>query len=93
MMTKKMFVPMLLLLGALFVWGIAEGHEIHLSDIGEQTNVTIEPCPVLSGYICTSDQRECYLVYKQVDLQHSAMHVQDLPLNQDGECVCPTIGE
>ena len=89
----KIFWLILLIVLILLGVGIREGmsHETHLSDIGPQTNVTIKPCPILSGYIVTSDQRECYLVYKQTDLAHSAMHVQDIPLNRDGECVCLTL--
>ena len=72
----------------LFV-ALGHTHETHLSDVGKQTNVTIKPCPILSGYVATSDQRDCFLIYKQTDMTHSAMHVQGMPLNEDGECVCP----
>jgi hypothetical protein len=93
MISKWVFLIAALANVALLVWGISEGagHETHLSDVGQQTNITINPCPVLSGYLVTSDQRDCYLIYKQTDIQHSAMHVQDMPLTPAGECLCPTI--
>jgi hypothetical protein len=89
---KSFWVAVLMAI-LLFVLGVVLGHthETHLSDVGQQTNVTIGPCPVLSGYLVTSDQRDCYLIYKQTDIQHSAMHVQDMPLTPAGECLCPTI--
>jgi hypothetical protein len=89
----RFFWPMVVLLAILFYFGLQAGmtHDTHLSDIGQQTNVTINPCPILSGYLVTSDQRDCYLIYKQIDLQHSAMHVQDMPLTPPGECLCPTL--
>jgi len=91
----KIFWLILLIVLILLGVGIREGmsHETHLSDIGKQTQVSISPCPILSGYLATSDQRDCFLIYKQMDMTHSAMHVQDMPLNQDGECVCPTQGD
>jgi hypothetical protein len=93
-MPEKMFWWIIMVVIALLIVGVLESqaHETHLSDIGEQTNITIGPCPVLSGYLVTSDQRDCYLIYKQIDLQHGAMHVQDMPLTPAGECLCPTIG-
>lgn len=89
-MNKLMILVTALMLG-LFIYGLCEAHDTHLSDIGEQTNITIGPCPSLSGYIVSSDQRECYLIYKQVALDHQGMHVQDIDLNKDGECTCPTM--
>ena len=93
MMSKKMFIPMCLLLATLFVWGIAEGHGRHLSDIGYQTNVTMTPCPDLAGYVVSSDQYECYIIYDYVGLDHSGLHVQAVTLNENGDCVCPTTEE
>ena len=93
MLPEKTFWLWVVITLAMFTWGavLGHGHDTHLSDIGAQTNITIGPCPVLSGYIVSSDQRDCYLVYKQIDIQHSAMHVQDMPLTPAGECLCPTI--
>jgi hypothetical protein len=93
MLSEKTFWLWVVLCFALFVLGTVVGHahDTHLSDVGQQTNITIGPCPILSGYLVTSDQRDCYLIYKQTDLQHSAMHVQDMPPTPAGECLCPTI--
>lgn len=93
MMPKKMFVPMALLLVTLFMWGLAEGHGTHLSDMGEQTNIIVQPCPELGGYLVQSDQQECYIIYKHKDLVHSGLHVQAVKLNTDTACECPEVGE
>jgi hypothetical protein len=95
MISEKTFFLWVLVMVGVFLLGVSVGnghtHDTHLADIGQQTNITIGPCPILSGYLATSDQRDCYLIYKQMDIQHSAMHVQDMPLTPAGECLCPTI--
>jgi hypothetical protein len=89
-MNKLLLVCALFLALALIVED-CEAHEEHMGELGVHTNVTIGPCPILSGYLVHSDQRECFLIYKQTTLSHSGLHVQDIELNQDGKCVCPKI--
>jgi hypothetical protein len=95
MIPEKSFWLMVLSLIILFVLGVSMGHthDIHVSRPKAKlyTNVKVEPCPILSGYMVQSDQRRCFIAYKVTDLSHSAVHIQDMNLNEDGECVCPTI--
>jgi hypothetical protein len=74
-----------------FLIQITWGHEGHLSVLKEQTNVSVSPCPQLSGYVVQSDEYGCYLIYKQITISHMAMHYQPLDLDEDGACTCPTI--
>jgi hypothetical protein len=91
----KAFWLMVVLLVVLFIWGLCSSdrvfaHETHLSGVGEQTVTSSTPCPALSGYVIESEERGCYLIYKQTDLQHSGLHVQDnFPRDGDGDCACP----
>ena len=40
-----------------------EAHEVHLSEIGDQTVESTTPCPQLSGYVIKSEERGCFLIY------------------------------
>jgi hypothetical protein len=97
MIPEKTFFLWVLVLIGMFLFGVSVGnghtHDTHVSRPESKlyTNVKIEPCPILSGYMVQSDQRRCFIAYKVTDLVHTAVHIQDMNLNEDGECVCPKI--
>jgi predicted transporter len=92
MLPDKSFWVMALMMALLFMLGVAVGHthEVHLSDVGTQTRISVTPCPILSGYVIESSERGCYLLYLHRDLSHSGLHVYDnFPRDKDGDCACP----
>ena len=72
----------------LFCWGMVEGHETHLGDVGPQTGLSISGCQN-GTYVVESKELGCFTIYKHVDLTHDALHIKQIELDQDGDCSCP----
>ncbi|MBW2645192.1 MAG: hypothetical protein JRE23_03250 [Deltaproteobacteria bacterium] len=85
------WVALLIMLLMLTV-GIREAHSwvswTRLSDVGLQTEVKLTGCGN-GTYVVQSKERQCSLIYKEIDLTGSYINIKRIPLNQDGECVCP----
>ena len=73
----------------LFIWGtLAEAHDTHLSDVGVLHQTSMKGCDA-GSYAINTEELGCVLLYKVTDLTHSALHVKQLDLDEDGDCDCP----
>lgn len=67
----------------------AHGHGTHLSDIGQQHQISMQPCGN-GTYAIESKERGCFLLYKDMDfINPGVLHVKPLDLDEDGDCACP----
>jgi len=87
---EKYFWLALVITIGMFIWGVVEGgsHETQLSDVGELTQIKLTGCGN-GTYVVESKEQRCSIIYKTVDLTGSYINIKRIPLNQDGECVCP----
>ena len=92
MIPKKMFWPMCLLLATLFIWGLAEAHDTHLSDVGVLTMVTVNSCPGQGKYVVETKELGCSVIYKTISLSgHAQLHIAPQARDENGACVCPNL--
>jgi len=91
---NKLTIAVTALLLGLFVWGLCEAHEIHLSDMDQpQHQISLKGCSD-GSYAVESKEYGCYRLFKHTDIDHMGLHVEFITLDQDGDCSCPnTRGE